>query len=379
MPVDAGSRQSARARSPAARARGRSEPLDMPEPELYSRACRHGWSFACERHARALRDRRPSHGTDFAQVDVSPVCWSGAGPRALAGASRGRADALASSRPRCARAAAGLRRDPRRAVHDGRGLGPRPEAFENERWSPAAGTGTVDVPTFYIARHESDGGAVRGVRARHARGRSISARSRRHRPIPVAFVSWPDALAYCRWLEDDARRARGVDAAATRALLADGWRVTLPTEARVGEGGARDRWAPIPVGQRAAARARELRGHGHDAGRQLRMSRLCPRARRHERQRLGVDEQSVPAVPVRSRATIAPTSTPTRSGSFAAATTATARGWCARRRAARPIPARAARSSAFASPSCRDLKPQGHRDAEAQRTALGSDFVPRPH
>jgi TPR repeat protein len=22
--------------------------VDMPEPELYSRACRHGWSFACE-------------------------------------------------------------------------------------------------------------------------------------------------------------------------------------------------------------------------------------------------------------------------------------------------------------------------------------------
>jgi hypothetical protein len=25
--------------------------LDMPEPELYARACRHGWSFACERQA----------------------------------------------------------------------------------------------------------------------------------------------------------------------------------------------------------------------------------------------------------------------------------------------------------------------------------------
>jgi hypothetical protein len=23
--------------------------LDMPEPDLYARACRHGWSFACER------------------------------------------------------------------------------------------------------------------------------------------------------------------------------------------------------------------------------------------------------------------------------------------------------------------------------------------
>jgi hypothetical protein len=22
--------------------------LEMPEPELYARACRHGWNFACE-------------------------------------------------------------------------------------------------------------------------------------------------------------------------------------------------------------------------------------------------------------------------------------------------------------------------------------------
>jgi hypothetical protein len=25
--------------------------LDMPEPELYARACRHGWSFACEKRS----------------------------------------------------------------------------------------------------------------------------------------------------------------------------------------------------------------------------------------------------------------------------------------------------------------------------------------
>ena len=27
--------------------------IEMPEPELYSRACRHGWSFACERQTAA--------------------------------------------------------------------------------------------------------------------------------------------------------------------------------------------------------------------------------------------------------------------------------------------------------------------------------------
>jgi hypothetical protein len=25
--------------------------LDMPEPELYRRACGHGWTFACDRQA----------------------------------------------------------------------------------------------------------------------------------------------------------------------------------------------------------------------------------------------------------------------------------------------------------------------------------------
>jgi hypothetical protein len=29
--------------------------IDMPEPELYARACAHGWTFACEKNARAAR------------------------------------------------------------------------------------------------------------------------------------------------------------------------------------------------------------------------------------------------------------------------------------------------------------------------------------
>jgi formylglycine-generating enzyme required for sulfatase activity len=30
-----------------------------------------------------------------------------------------------------------------------------PQAFENERWSPSAGEGTVDLPAFFIARTET--------------------------------------------------------------------------------------------------------------------------------------------------------------------------------------------------------------------------------
>jgi hypothetical protein len=34
--------------------------MDMPEPELYTRACEHGWAFACERRAMSSRPSDPA-------------------------------------------------------------------------------------------------------------------------------------------------------------------------------------------------------------------------------------------------------------------------------------------------------------------------------
>jgi formylglycine-generating enzyme required for sulfatase activity len=104
-----------------------------------------------------------------------------------------------------------------------------PDAFDNERWSPAAGEGIVDVPTFYMARHEVTVGEFTAFA--RARQWKMDTRALAGSPThPVANVSWPDALAYCRWLE-----AALKDASSTpqtiRELLAAGWRVTLPTEA----------------------------------------------------------------------------------------------------------------------------------------------------
>ena len=103
------------------------------------------------------------------------------------------------------------------------------DAFDNERWSPAVAEGTVSLPTFYIARHE----VTVGDFAAFARERTwtIDQRALAGSPThPVTFVSWPDALAYCRWLETTLETAPSAPPQ-TKALLANGWRVTLPSEA----------------------------------------------------------------------------------------------------------------------------------------------------
>jgi formylglycine-generating enzyme required for sulfatase activity len=98
-----------------------------------------------------------------------------------------------------------------------------PLAFDNERWQ-----GTVNVPLFYIGRFEVTVAQFKAfVDAANFR---VDAQALQGAPDhPVAFVSWPDALAYCRWLERRLREWPGTPAR-LRALLQEGWHVTLPTE-----------------------------------------------------------------------------------------------------------------------------------------------------
>ncbi|MCY3845709.1 MAG: formylglycine-generating enzyme family protein [Acidobacteria bacterium] len=103
-----------------------------------------------------------------------------------------------------------------------------PRAFENERWSRDRAQGTVDLPTFAIGRYEVTVAQFRAF-ADEA-GVSIDAEALRGAPdLPVGSVSWPDALSYCRWLEATLRDSPGTPPL-LRQRLADGWRVTLPTE-----------------------------------------------------------------------------------------------------------------------------------------------------
>ena len=105
-----------------------------------------------------------------------------------------------------------------------------PRAFENERWSGTAAQGTVDLPAFYLARYEVT--VAQFAAFVTATGFGVADETLQRPPShPVSTVSWPDALAYCRWL-DAALRASPETPPALSRLLTDGWRLTLPSEAQ---------------------------------------------------------------------------------------------------------------------------------------------------
>ena len=104
-----------------------------------------------------------------------------------------------------------------------------PDAFDNERWPAAAGEGVVWLPTFYISRHEVT--VAEFAAFTRATKWNIDQRALEGEPThPVAYVSWPDALAYCRWLEATLKNGSSTPPE-IKQRLANGWRVTLPNEA----------------------------------------------------------------------------------------------------------------------------------------------------
>ena len=149
--------------------------LDMPEPDLYARACEHGWTFACEQDA-ALR-------TEVAQPPTDPsrrAAWIGWAALADAWS---RSSPLFSSRRATSRppmrpcAIAAVRRRGRQASSRTRGFCPTDELLgfveipagpfvmgsdparrsARLRQRAMVGTpaqGTVDLPAFYIGRYE---------------------------------------------------------------------------------------------------------------------------------------------------------------------------------------------------------------------------------
>jgi formylglycine-generating enzyme required for sulfatase activity len=103
------------------------------------------------------------------------------------------------------------------------------QAFENERWSGGSAQGTVDLPAFYLNRYEVTVAQFAAFVA--ATGFDVDDETLQGSPThPVTAVSWPDALAYCRWL-DAALQDSALTPPALSRLLQNGWQVTLPSEA----------------------------------------------------------------------------------------------------------------------------------------------------
>lgn len=105
-----------------------------------------------------------------------------------------------------------------------------PIAFENERWSETRRQGSVDLPAFYISRYEVTVAQFSAfVQATGYRADPMSMQGALDHP--VSNVSWTDALAYTRWLELQLKESVQTPTF-IRALLQDGWRLTLPDEAQ---------------------------------------------------------------------------------------------------------------------------------------------------
>jgi formylglycine-generating enzyme required for sulfatase activity len=105
-----------------------------------------------------------------------------------------------------------------------------PLAFDNERWPGTAGQASVDLPVFYIGRYEVTV-AQFGAFVDETGHRVDAGALRAPANHPVSMITWPDALAYCRWLESALQQSPRTPPRLLQ-LLRDGWRVGLPTEAQ---------------------------------------------------------------------------------------------------------------------------------------------------
>jgi formylglycine-generating enzyme required for sulfatase activity len=129
-----------------------------------------------------------------------------------------------------------------------------PLAFDNERWSADRPQGMVDLPAFYIGRYEV---TVRQFKAFVDATQYRTDAQTLQAPLdyPVANISWPDALAYCRWLERVMKESPATPSA-LRRLLDEGWRIDLPSEAQWekaarGADGRIFPWGNVPRRERA--------------------------------------------------------------------------------------------------------------------------------
>jgi formylglycine-generating enzyme required for sulfatase activity len=135
-----------------------------------------------------------------------------------------------------------------------------PLAFDVEWWGEGRVQGIVHLATYYVARFEVTGAQYRAFV--EATGHAVADRAALQvtPDHPVTNVSWTDAVAYTRWL-DEALRASDAVPGPLAQLLEAGWRVDLLDEAQWekaarGTDGRIFPWGSEPRADRAQFRTR---------------------------------------------------------------------------------------------------------------------------
>ena len=91
---------------------------------------------------------------------------------------------------------------------------------------------TVELPTYYIARHPVTVAQFRAfVQESGYRAQGEWEQSSEYDNHPVRYVTWYDAIAYCWWLTEQLREWDGTPVLLASLLCERGWRVQLPSEA----------------------------------------------------------------------------------------------------------------------------------------------------
>ena len=102
-------------------------------------------------------------------------------------------------------------------------------AYENERWSANRRQGTVQIDDFYIGLFEVTAAQFRAFTAEHPDlANEVAADIQGDKP--VTNITWPEALAYARWLQQKLESSADTPEE-LRSYLATGGQVSIPSEA----------------------------------------------------------------------------------------------------------------------------------------------------
>jgi formylglycine-generating enzyme required for sulfatase activity len=102
-------------------------------------------------------------------------------------------------------------------------------AYENERWSSSRRQGIVELDDFYIGMFEVTAAQFRVFVAENPDSADPVAADLRG-DLPVTNITWPEALAYTRWLQEKLENSEETPAE-LQSFLASGGQLSIPTEA----------------------------------------------------------------------------------------------------------------------------------------------------